>query len=138
MALVSKTSGSNPLEVQVLYPPPSPAMAGGLIRIICFMGDLERKPNGPVGGEDNVEELRELRELYSDVVGKEKTNLWEDWEEAGVLRATLDGFVLEGILAQNMTVREVLDVLRRRQHELLQEIKDIVHAKEKIDPEGEL
>ena len=54
-ALVSKTSGSNPLQVRVLHPPPSPAIAGfsgrspleerdgGIRYVLCLYSKLFRQ-----------------------------------------------------------------------------------------------
>ena len=100
------------------------------------MSDLEEKIGNQ--GDDSRNEAVELKELYSEVVGKDRRNIEEDEKEADILIATLDSMILEGLLRKDMTLEEVLAVLRNRRRELLDETKEIVRAKNKIDPGGEL
>ena len=102
-----------------------------------FMKDLEKK----LSDKDNDSPQREaaqLKELYSEVVGKDKRNREEDKKEADTLIATLVSMILEGLLRKDMTLEEVLVVLRRRQQELLDEAREVARAKREIDPAGEL
>ena len=102
-----------------------------------FMKDLEKKLSNK-DDDSPQREVAQLKELYSEVVGKDKRNLEEDEKEADTLIATLVSMILEGLLRKDMTLEEVLVVLRRRQQELLDEAREVARAKREIDPAGEL